>query len=218
MPAKKEYTAEFKEQAVRFVLEEIEPDESRNHQQHHNTGGSTVAAGESFTGVIPARVIETRADGVTVDGRQQRVGRRSAGQVTEVQIGGRAGVPTNAVAAVINVTAINPAQPGFVTVYPCGTNRPDASTLEGFEAAFRISSRQLLRVVLRPLLCIPSTETPSLRNQHVWLMPAAREVNVPAGGVAFPQKLSPVAVAIGTDTVLETGVFAFWMRAWLEGS
>ena len=29
MPAKKEYTAEFKEQAVRFVFEEIEPDESR---------------------------------------------------------------------------------------------------------------------------------------------------------------------------------------------
>jgi transposase-like protein len=31
MPAKKEDTAEFKEQAVRFVLEEIEPDESRKH-------------------------------------------------------------------------------------------------------------------------------------------------------------------------------------------
>src|SRR5690606_32824866 len=29
MPAKKEYTPGFKEQAVRFVLEEIEPDESR---------------------------------------------------------------------------------------------------------------------------------------------------------------------------------------------
>lgn len=29
MPAKKDYTAEFRAQAVRFVLEEIEPDESR---------------------------------------------------------------------------------------------------------------------------------------------------------------------------------------------
>jgi transposase len=29
MPAKKEFTPEFKEQAVRFVLESIEPDESR---------------------------------------------------------------------------------------------------------------------------------------------------------------------------------------------
>ena len=31
MPARKEYTSEFKDQAVRFVLEEIEPDESRKH-------------------------------------------------------------------------------------------------------------------------------------------------------------------------------------------
>jgi len=29
MPAKKGYTPEFKDQAVRFVLEEIEPDEAR---------------------------------------------------------------------------------------------------------------------------------------------------------------------------------------------
>jgi transposase len=31
MPARKDYTTEFKDQAVRFVLEEIEPDESRKH-------------------------------------------------------------------------------------------------------------------------------------------------------------------------------------------
>jgi transposase len=30
MPARKDYTPEFKDQAVRFVLEEIEPDESRS--------------------------------------------------------------------------------------------------------------------------------------------------------------------------------------------
>ena len=31
MPARKDYTPEFKDQAVRFVLEEIEQDESRKH-------------------------------------------------------------------------------------------------------------------------------------------------------------------------------------------
>src|SRR6478609_2451834 len=30
MPARKEYTPEFKEQAMRFVFDEIEPDESRS--------------------------------------------------------------------------------------------------------------------------------------------------------------------------------------------
>ena len=29
MPVRKDYTPEFKDQAVRFVLEEMEPDESR---------------------------------------------------------------------------------------------------------------------------------------------------------------------------------------------
>ena len=31
MPARKDFTPEFKDQAVRFVLEEIGPDESRKH-------------------------------------------------------------------------------------------------------------------------------------------------------------------------------------------
>ena len=31
MPVCKEYTPEFKDLAVRFVLEEVEPDESRKH-------------------------------------------------------------------------------------------------------------------------------------------------------------------------------------------
>ena len=31
MPVRKDYTPEFKDQAVRFVLEEMEPDESRKH-------------------------------------------------------------------------------------------------------------------------------------------------------------------------------------------
>ena len=31
MPARREYTPEFKDQAVRFVFEEIAPDESRSH-------------------------------------------------------------------------------------------------------------------------------------------------------------------------------------------
>ena len=31
MPARKDFTPEFKDQAVRFVLEELEPDESRKH-------------------------------------------------------------------------------------------------------------------------------------------------------------------------------------------
>jgi hypothetical protein len=30
---------------------------------------------------------------------------------------------------VLNVTAVNPTSRGFITVYPCGVDRPDASSL-----------------------------------------------------------------------------------------
>jgi hypothetical protein len=38
-------------------------------------------------------------------------------------------IPTTATAASINVTAVTPDAPGFVTVWPCGVSRPNASNL-----------------------------------------------------------------------------------------
>jgi len=49
--------------------------------------------------------------------------------VVEVQVGGREGVPTDALAAVLNVTVDGPSHGGFVTVWPCGEQRPLASNL-----------------------------------------------------------------------------------------
>jgi hypothetical protein len=62
-------------------------------------------------------------------GKQQAVGRRKAAQVSEVQIGYRNGIPNNAAAAVINVTAIRPDLGGYITVFPCGADQPGAFTL-----------------------------------------------------------------------------------------
>jgi hypothetical protein len=95
----------------------------------------TEASGVTFGALTPARLFESRPGESTVDGVQQGVGRRRAGQVTEVQVGGRAKIPSNAVAAVLNVTAISPDDRGFVTVFPCGANRPGASTLNYFAGA-----------------------------------------------------------------------------------
>ena len=52
-----------------------------------------------------------------------------AGSVTEVQVAGRGGVPSDAVAAVLNVTAVGPAADAFATVFPCGQSVPTASNL-----------------------------------------------------------------------------------------
>lgn len=85
--------------------------------------GTTVAA------VAPARLADSRIDAPTVDGIDEGFGRFEAGTERVLQVTGRAGVPADADAAVVNVTAIAPAGTGFFTVHPCGSPRPLASSL-----------------------------------------------------------------------------------------
>jgi len=51
------------------------------------------------------------------------------GSTLELLVSGVAGVPVDADAVVLNVTAVDARAPGFVTVYPCGQPRPQASNL-----------------------------------------------------------------------------------------
>jgi len=77
------------------------------------------------------RVFESRV-GVgmsTVDGEFEGGGQRSAGSVTELVVAGRGGVPIDALAVMLNVTAVNPDGRGFLTVFPCGQDRPNASNV-----------------------------------------------------------------------------------------
>jgi uncharacterized repeat protein (TIGR01451 family) len=96
-----------------------------------------LAADSPLIGIAPARYLETRSvpGFTTFDGVSQGTGRVSAGQTIEVPIAGRGSVPDSAVAALVNVTAVNPAADGFLTVFPCGT-RPDTSTVNYFAAQF----------------------------------------------------------------------------------
>ncbi|MEM9516888.1 MAG: serine protease [Actinomycetota bacterium] len=85
--------------------------------------------GSPITGLLPARLLETRSGEPTTDGLQAGIGRLAARTTVEIQVTDRAGVPTAATAALVNVTAIRGALNGFITLFPCGTERPEASTL-----------------------------------------------------------------------------------------
>ena len=52
-----------------------------------------------------------------------------AGSTYELQVTGRAGVPNDATAVVLNITSADARGTGFVSAYPCGTSRPNASNL-----------------------------------------------------------------------------------------
>lgn len=86
-------------------------------------------AGAGYTAVSPARLVDTRATGETIDGLQEGEGIRPADSELVVQVVDRAIVPDDASGVVVNVTAIGATQNGFITVYDCEGTRPTASSL-----------------------------------------------------------------------------------------
>ncbi|MEV6210389.1 PKD domain-containing protein [Kitasatospora sp. NPDC051914] len=74
-----------------------------------------------FTPTTPTRLADTRADG-----SKQPLG---PGAQLNLPIAGTHGAPANATAAVLNVTATQPTNPGYLTVWPDGTARPGTSNL-----------------------------------------------------------------------------------------
>ncbi|MCX6510938.1 MAG: S8 family serine peptidase, partial [Actinobacteria bacterium] len=92
-----------------------------------STGSST------FNSVSPVRLSDTRAQvagGATVDSQQVGKGKLGGGGVSVIPIAGRGGVPqTGAGAVALNVTVVSPSVGGFLTVYPSGSSRPNASNI-----------------------------------------------------------------------------------------
>ena len=120
-----------------------------------------VATGGGVTALSPARLLETRPGLTTVDGRQQATGTVPAGGVVVLDVVGRGGVPTDATTAIVNVTVTEPRTGGFVTVYPCGTERPNASSLN-FVAGQTIANAVIGRIGTGGTICVYSTATTHL--------------------------------------------------------
>jgi hypothetical protein len=85
--------------------------------------------GMSYTGLTPARLMDTRLGAPTVDGESAAIGAAAAGATLDVRVAGRGGVPGGAAAVALNVTATNPTAAGYLTVWPKGAARPTASSL-----------------------------------------------------------------------------------------
>jgi hypothetical protein len=66
---------------------------------------------------------------VTADRQFEGGGAVPAGGLVELQVAGRAGVDGDALSAVLNVTVTGSAGAGYVTVFPCGVQRPLSSSV-----------------------------------------------------------------------------------------
>ncbi len=80
----------------------------------------TVTQAGGFTSLAPSRILDTRTQGGPV----------GWGQARDLVILGAGGVPADNVSAVVlNVTVTDTTASGFLTVFPSGTDRPNASNL-----------------------------------------------------------------------------------------
>ena len=80
--------------------------------------------GGQFVGTTPVRILDTRG---ALGGRASTP--LGAGETAAIVVVGRGGVPADATAVVMNVTATEATAPGYLTVWPDGDDRPTASNL-----------------------------------------------------------------------------------------
>lgn len=91
--------------------------------------GPSAVASPAPTSVIvtvdPFRILDTRA-GIGTGGSIAPIG---AGETITLHVAGVGTVPASASGIVLNVTATHGTEPGYVTAWPTGTQRPDVSIL-----------------------------------------------------------------------------------------
>ena len=102
-------------------------------------------------------MLDTRAPGLTVDGRSSGGGPLNTGSVTVVKVGGRGNIPASASAATLNVTVVDARAPGYATIYPCGTTPPNASNLN-FTAGQTIPNAVITKLAANGTVCIYTSQ------------------------------------------------------------
>jgi subtilisin family serine protease len=112
---------------------------------------SVPAVPADYVPLTPARFLDTRsmATGArTFDGNDLGCGAVGQGlmNVRTLVVGGRAGIPSTGVDAVaVNVTVVSPTSSNYVTVYPSGTPKPNASNIN-FVAGQNIPNMAIVKV------------------------------------------------------------------------
>jgi|GEM_PF-2299026 len=87
-------------------------------------------ASSDLTPLTPARLLDTRTGGSTVDGQFSGTGAIPSGGKLDLTVLNRGGVPAIGVSAVVlNVTAVTASRNSFITVWPTGASQPLASNL-----------------------------------------------------------------------------------------
>lgn len=109
--------------------------------------GWYIGTGKTVRAVSPTRLLDTR------DGSGGWLGALSAGQAIDLPVAGTAGIPSDASGVLLNVTVTAATAGGYLTVYPCGADRPLASNLN-FTAGQTVSNAVAVRLGTGGSVCL----------------------------------------------------------------
>ncbi len=120
-----------------------------------------VVVASGYLALDPARLLDTRPGTSTVDGLFVGAGKLTGGDEVALQVTGRGGVPADVDAVVLNVTVNETENFGFVTAYPCGTQRPETSNLN-YVSGQTIPNTVIVKVGTGGTVCLFSDQTTHL--------------------------------------------------------
>jgi hypothetical protein len=153
----------------------------------------------------PRRVLDTRQGSFTADGQFVGIGRQAAGSTLDLPVAGRVGVPADAGAVVLNVTADAARSQGFLTVHPGGSGRPTASNLN-YQAGDTVANAVIAPVGADGGVCVFTSAATDLVVDVVgWLPgPAAQAGSGCPVTPLFPA--TRVVALYGNDVAAALGV------------
>ncbi len=103
--------------------------------------------------LVPARLMDTRGPGLTIDGLHSGIGVLRGASTIELPVAGRGGVASGAAAVVVNITSTAAEGDGYLTIFPCGQPRPNTSNLN-FNRGETIANLVVAKVGVSGKVCI----------------------------------------------------------------
>ncbi len=130
------------------------------------SASATAGCASELFPIAPDRLLDTR---VGLGGSR----RLPAGTEAVVQVAGSRGVPADASAAIVNVTAVTPSGWGYLTVHPCQPIRPETSNIN-YVAGQVVANTTIAALSPNGQLCVwTSAEADVLVDVTGWLGPGS---------------------------------------------
>jgi subtilisin family serine protease len=129
-------------------------------------------------------------------------GVRPPGSITEVQVALAGGVPVDAAAALLNVTAVDAQGDGFITVFPCGTAVPVASNLN-YRAGQTIANAVLARIGTNGRVCVYTHAGTHVIVDVNAAVPATSTIAAVDPHRLYDTRTGPVPAGGGTTTAVQ---------------